>query len=373
MPYSEHRQTNWMELFFDLVFVYAVSNSATLIHHLTDGVLPGVTLFQYVITFLVFISVWMTETLYLNRYGSHGIRDNLFLLIQMFLLLYLANAASEDWNAIFIDYSIVLIFLQLCNIVQYIFILREADSREEKGYICTHICSLLIFSIFLFIGIQFDAIIGSLINVVGLLLALSFPLLNHHKILGNSVHFPYLVERFGLFVILTFGEVIISILPLFQLGRVTPYSVAVFLIISFMFLCYVVVFDQMLDVEMKTSGLRLIYTHIPLFLSLGIITSVFHFIVEQNADPVFIVCMLYGCLVLFFVSMFINLPYLKSRYQFRKKQFLIAGIEYLMFFCFSLSMYRQTVTVVYITTGLLLIYLLQLLIWKWKKDGHSSS
>lgn len=359
-----------MELFFDLVFVYAVSNSANLIHHLNDGILPAVTLFQYVITFLVFLSVWMTETLYLNRYGYHGFRDNVFLLFQMFFLLYLANAAAENWNDIFVDYSIVLIFLQLCNIIQYILTYPEAPGREEKGYIRTHICSLLIFSAFLFAGIQFDSITGSFINVAGLLLALFFPLLNHQKLFGGSIHFPYLIERFGLFVILTFGEVIISILPLFQLGRITFQTLMVFMIVALMFLYYVIFFDQMLDKGMKTSGLRLIYTHIPLILSLGIITAVFHFIEEQNANPLFVVCMLYGCLLLYFLSIFINSPYLKSRYKIKRKQLAVVEFVYLIFLGLSLILSRRSPVVICLTAAMLLLFLISLLLWKWKKDGN---
>lgn len=239
---------------------------------------------------------------------------------------------------------------------------------KKWQYIRIHIGSLSIFALFLGIGIQFDAVVGSCINVAGFLLALSFPAINHRNMFGQAVHFPYLVERFGLFVILTFGEVVISILPYFRLGEIRLYSLLIFMIVALMFLYYVMFFDQIVEHNRQTSGLRLIYTHIPRILSLGIMTAVFRFMYMETANSLFVNCMLYGCLLLYFISILSNLPYVESKYQFGMKQIFTAMVIYVFFCGTGIFLRRHLFVAAVITTTMPLLLLLQLSMIK--RDKH---
>lgn len=48
----------------------------------------------------LFLTVWVTETLYLNRYHIRRRMNYAILLFQMLLLMYLANLASLNWSDI---------------------------------------------------------------------------------------------------------------------------------------------------------------------------------------------------------------------------------------------------------------------------------
>ena len=130
--YSEIRKVDRMELFFDLVFVYAVSQCSHRLFHISGNSIPVIVFFQYIVTFFLFITVWTTETLFLNRYHIKEKFNYTILLFQMLLLMYLANLASQDWNHIFTSYSTVFIILQTSNILQYALAYRVISDDAEK-------------------------------------------------------------------------------------------------------------------------------------------------------------------------------------------------------------------------------------------------
>lgn len=66
----KHKRVEFSELFYDLVFVYAISKTTALIHHLHHGVLSLDAIFGFLMTLLVLVNCWMIQTVYTNRYGK---------------------------------------------------------------------------------------------------------------------------------------------------------------------------------------------------------------------------------------------------------------------------------------------------------------
>lgn len=66
----KHKRVEYSELFYDLVFVYAISKTTALIHHLHHGVLSLDAIFGFLMTLLVLVNSWMIQTVYTNRYGK---------------------------------------------------------------------------------------------------------------------------------------------------------------------------------------------------------------------------------------------------------------------------------------------------------------
>ncbi|MEI1375203.1 MAG: low temperature requirement protein A [Nostoc sp.] len=76
---EEERRATWLELFYDLVFVVAVSQLA---HNLNEDIsLSG--LFGFVVLFIPVWWSWIGTTFYANRFDSDDVGHRLLIGIQM--------------------------------------------------------------------------------------------------------------------------------------------------------------------------------------------------------------------------------------------------------------------------------------------------
>ncbi len=107
-PGEAHRTATPLELFFDLVFVFAVTQTALLISHnpTVTGVLGGA---------LVFFMLWWAWSQYtwgINRVGNDRFFVQLALIVAMGLSLFMAlvvtDAFGDDGHLFGIAYSLVL-------------------------------------------------------------------------------------------------------------------------------------------------------------------------------------------------------------------------------------------------------------------------
>ena len=74
--FDEHRHATWLELFFDLVFVAAISVVTHALGHAHHGHLEVKQVIEFFLAFIPIWWIWATHTLYANRFDtdSHGHR-----------------------------------------------------------------------------------------------------------------------------------------------------------------------------------------------------------------------------------------------------------------------------------------------------------
>ena len=58
------------ELFYDLVFVYAISKITAMVHHPVNGGIPLTNLLQFLFAVIVVMQIWLYQALYFNRYSQ---------------------------------------------------------------------------------------------------------------------------------------------------------------------------------------------------------------------------------------------------------------------------------------------------------------
>ena len=97
----KHKRVNYSELFYDLVFVFAISKVTALIHHLHNGILTWNSLLDFFMSVLLLINAWMIQTVYTNRYGKNSLFNMLIMFINMGLLLFISNLIKDDWQQYF--------------------------------------------------------------------------------------------------------------------------------------------------------------------------------------------------------------------------------------------------------------------------------
>ena len=77
----EAKKVELFELFYDLVFVYAISRVTLLLEEPVSGVFTFEQFFVYIISTLAVLQSWMYMTNYINRYGQWRWYEYVFLSI----------------------------------------------------------------------------------------------------------------------------------------------------------------------------------------------------------------------------------------------------------------------------------------------------
>ncbi|MBQ9600377.1 MAG: low temperature requirement protein A, partial [Clostridia bacterium] len=94
---QKEKKVEYVELIYDLIFVYIIGRNNTLLQTVTGGFIDGGKFMAYIISTLAVIQIWNYTTYYINIYGRNGIRDHVFLFINMLLIYFMAEGVNENW------------------------------------------------------------------------------------------------------------------------------------------------------------------------------------------------------------------------------------------------------------------------------------
>ena len=112
---QQEKKVEYLELIYDLIFVYIIGRNNSLLHYIENGFVSAGTFLTYVLCSLAIIQIWNFSTFYINLYGRNGKRDHVFLFINMYLLYHMADGISSGWRAS-VDQFCIAWFLILVNI-----------------------------------------------------------------------------------------------------------------------------------------------------------------------------------------------------------------------------------------------------------------
>lgn len=110
-----------------------------------------------------------------------------------------------------------------------------------------------------------------------------------------------------LYVVFTFGEMIIAISSYFEGGfsvSGTYFALMAFLIVVGLFLSYGMFYDNIIDRDKRTNGLGYMLLHIFLIFSMNNITNGLEFMRETEISLIPKILFLIGSLILYFICLF---------------------------------------------------------------------
>lgn len=225
-----HRKMTWDELFLDLVFV-AIIAALTLIFK-DEGVNWETFEKFYLIYVPVFLS-WQTITVYMNRFKQYVFWDKSILYLSMILVIGMGLNAensfnekvSENTSNIFIVTYLVFRAFYLGIYVYYSYKLPEFKRFILTVFVLPHFLSLLPWFSSVLIPHD-DSNFGTVLrqkkslwwssyiaDIFFTILSVYYTRIFRQKYQYRiALDFEHLVERMGLFIIITLGEIIVSIL-----------------------------------------------------------------------------------------------------------------------------------------------------------------
>ena len=159
---------------------------------------------------------------------------------------------------------------------------------------------------------------GMFLAPVPILYGMVMTLIFADKNKAELVDFPHLSERAMLYVVFTFGEMIIVIASYFdEVFTVNNayFSALCFLIVVGLFLCYEVLYDRIIDRDMKTSGIGYMIIHIFLIFAMNNITTSLEFMRNEQVLLLPKILFLIASLLLYFFCLFTLQMFAKPQFK----------------------------------------------------------
>ena len=351
----KHKRVEFSELFYDLVLVFAISKTTALIHHLHNGILTWSSLFDFFMSLLVLVNSWMIQTVYTNRYGKNSLFNIVIMFINMSLLLFISNMIGHDWHLYFHSFCWAVGTLTLTLFFQYLveYYRKSTDTVDRKsikGFLW--MTGLRTFGVYLVALLPIN--LGIYVFVLSILLTFIMPITMTRKAKYFQVNLPHLIERISLLVIITFGEMIMGLANFFTIENFSIYSLLYFIIMLSLFFFYFGQFDHAIDETSNQKGIFLIYSHYPIFIGLIMMTVSMSFLLNPEANHLFVTSFFYIGLGLFQAAVLANGPYNKHYLRFSKRFYFIQAALYLTALILSLIFASNPMKVVSIATILTL-------------------
>lgn len=347
----QHKRVEFTELFYDLVFVYAISKMTGLIHHLEHGVLSPFHFFTFLIALVLMVNTWMIQTVFTNRYGKNSLFNMVIMFIDMGLLMTLSNGFTTEWQGSFHSFALIVSLLSATLFLQYAIQYKLSREDEDRQLIRAFLLMLGVRTFGVFFSSFLPYSIGIWIYFMAILVSTLIPTLLKKAMSLVPINFPHLVERIALLVIITFGEMIVGIANFFQAETFGVHSLLYLLMVVFLFLIYFGEFDHALDESLNTLGLRLIYSHYLIFTGILMITVSMSFLSEHEANHLFVVGFLYSGLFAFLLAVILNGVYNKPAYKWTRSYQIIYWSLFGLGLLGSLIFASSPLTVTAITTA----------------------
>ena len=347
----KHKRVEFSELFYDLVLVFAISKTTALIHHLHNGILTWSSLFDFFMSLLVLVNSWMIQTVYTNRYGKNSLFNMVIMFINMGLLLFISNMIDHDWQVYFHPFCWAVGSLTLTLFFQYLveYYRKSTDTVDRKnikGFLW--MTGLRTFGVYLAALLPIN--LGIYVFVLSILLTFIMPITMTRRAKHFQVNLPHLIERISLLVIITFGEMIMGLANFFTIENFSIYSILYFIIMLSLFMFYFGQFDHAIDEASDQRGIFLIYSHYPIFIGLIMMTVSMSFLLNPEANHLFVTSFFYMGLGLFQAAVLANGPYNKHYLRYSKGFYFVQAALYLTALILSLLFASNPLIVVTIAT-----------------------
>ena len=274
---KHQRKISWLELFFDLAYVAAISQ---LTHHIAEHPSIESTLFSLLLFSLIFWS-WVNASQYYDLHGNDGIRTRIMTFWQMLAVTSVAISLQDIFEGH--HHSFVICFSIIQVLVTYLWWsvgLYDPSHRVfNKFYTFNYLLALALLIISWFTSFQTATILWIFVLLLNLTPGLTGARTIVRVIKERGQVFSAsgtLVERFGLFTIIVLTESILGTVS--GITRVKDQHPTVWfafiLGILIAFLLWSLYFDMTSEQETKPgySYMQyLIFLHFPLLASLGVI------------------------------------------------------------------------------------------------------
>lgn len=353
------QQISIYELFYDVIFAYAVSRMVHVLVISEGSFITWQSLDDFLIVALAFFVIWTYQTMLANRFFNIHSSVPFFLFFDMFWILVLSQkiqANFEQTHELFAGVSSILLFSLA---IQYFLKLRT-NRDEASQQICQSFALILLFSSVLGFSTIFQwgsYMLRFSIYALSLLIVGAFPIINRHILNEFPTNFERMAKRYRFFLLFLFGEAVIDIAKIISAHPISVESALFFILIILLFLIYTTVYKLGIDKEKRTAGFVLMYSHYFIIAGLEMSVISYGFYIEKSINALFAVLMLGISLLCLFGGILANvLVYGRKAYNY--SSLIIKNIAFFIIWLVISIMIRNWVIAVLLVNILFFFFLL---------------
>ncbi len=312
---TEERRATWLELFYDLVFVAAISQ----VSHYLSAHLSWSGLISFVVFLVPLWWCWVGATFYATRFDTDDLFDRIITLLQMAVVTAMAvnmyhglEKASANFALCYALFRGILV-VQYLNAGYHVPVARGLTNWYVRGFGAS--------VLFWFISIFVPTPWRYLFWLFGLIIDFSTPLTAGKLIAKIPPSMTHIPERVGLFTIIVLGESVISVvtgLAELQWSLVSVFNAFLGLTLAFCFWwLYFDSSDSSALESMKEGKMSIaltwLYAHIPLTIGLAATgVAIKHIImnpaniIPEHGESLLFCCAVALCLVTLSLIHYLN-------------------------------------------------------------------
>ena len=200
-----HRHATWLELFYDLVFVVAISQ-------LAHKISADLTIKGFLGFIALFVPVWWTwigTTFYANRFDNDGVIHRIFMALQMLVVTALAVHIHHGLTESAVGFALAYAASRLLLVLEYLWTGWQLPST--RGLTKRYAAGFSLGVLFWLISVAVPPPWRFVLWAIGLVIDIATPLSASALAQLFPPHPEHLPERFGLFTIIVLGEAIIGV------------------------------------------------------------------------------------------------------------------------------------------------------------------
>ncbi len=207
-PAEPGRTATPLELFFDLVFVVAVSIAAVQLHHALAEGHAGHGVISYGLVFFGIWWAWMNFTWFATSYGTDDWLYRVLTFLQMGGVLVLAAGVEpafteNHWTVVTIGYVV----MRVAMVAQWLRASRSAGPNRKTTQ--RYAVGIAIVQVFWIVRLFLPDHLQPYLHVVMIAAELSVPLIAERT--GTTPWHPHhITERYGLFTLIVLGESLLA-------------------------------------------------------------------------------------------------------------------------------------------------------------------
>lgn len=315
---NEEKKVEYLELIYDLVFVYMVGRNNALLSTFENGFVSGAAFFAYIVCTLTIIQIWNFTTFYINMFGRNGVRDHVFLLVNMYLMYFIGQSTRTDWFSYQAQYHIAWALILINIGLQYVIELRNHQADVWNRDLIKRMIWILFIEAAIALAAAFvpPALTGW-VSLAAIFAGIILTAVNRNRSPGGVIDFSHLTERAMLYVVFTFGEMIIVVSSYFVSDgsfdwSVIYFSLMGFLIVAGLFVSYELIYDHLLDRETEDSGMLYMIIHIFIVFALGCITVSLEFMREEEVALLPKIILITSAIIGYYLFLFCTGRYAKK-------------------------------------------------------------
>ncbi len=284
---THDRKISWLELFYDLVYVIAIS---TITHYVAQQFSIN-ALIDYFYLFVMIFWGWLNGSFYHDLHGTEGLRTKLMTLWQMAIIAALVITLHSQPEKLLFNATIVILIMQAY--ITYLWwsvgLYDKEHRRLNRPYTFFYLVSLALIFATLFLQQPYIR----LLFYLSLVLNISPPFVSHFLLktkTGALTLSSSMTERLGLFTIIIFGEVVLGVIngtiATHQLDTMVwvQFVLAISIVFALWWLFFTIISDRQCKGGLLNGSLfELLF--IPTLIGLGMLGASFNGIFEYFNGP----------------------------------------------------------------------------------------